>query len=429
MIHKFNSTIIVLLHFIAPMINYTVHKLSNGLTLIIHEDRTTPLAVVNVLYKVGSRNEHQDRTGFAHLFEHLMFGGSAHVPDFDKVIHQVGAESNAFTNTDITNYYIVLNASNIETALWVESDRMKYLSIDQAKLDVQKNVVVEEFKQRYLNVPYGDAWLKLRPLAYKTHPYRWPTIGMKIEHIQEATLSDVQSFYDHFYSPDNAVITIAGNVDRNKIADHIDKWFGSFPGQFKDRAYLPKEGIQTSHRFEELTANVPMDAVYKVYHMPARGSKDYVVADLVSDLLGRGQSSRLYRHLVRERQIFNNLNAYITGSADPGLLVITGKLNPGHNFDEAENAIQDEIAKMMLNLSVEEVEKVVNQAASSMYFSETELLNKAIALSMANALGKTDLVNLEMDWIREASKEDLIQGASQILKPANACTLHYRSSK
>jgi predicted Zn-dependent peptidase len=306
---------------------------------------------------------------------------------------------------------------------------MKYLSIDQARLDVQKNVVVEEFKQRYLNVPYGDAWLKLRPLAYQTHPYRWPTIGMKIEHIQEATLSDVQSFYDHFYSPDNAVITIAGNVDRNKVVDDIEKWFGSFAGHFNDRADLPKEGIQTSPRFEEIKANVPMDAIYKVYHMPARGSKEYVVADLVGDLLGRGQSSRLYRHLVRERQIFNNINAYITGSADPGLLVITGKLNPGHNFNVAENAIQDEIAKMIVNPSTEEVEKVINQATSSMYFSETELLNKAIALSIANSLGNTDLVNLEMDWIREASKEDLIQGARQILVPQNACTLHYRSSK
>ncbi len=410
------------------MIEFRECKLENGLTLITHHDKSTPLAVVNLLYKVGSKNEEKSKTGFAHLFEHLMFGGSANVPDFDKALHKIGAENNAFTNTDITNYYIVLNATNLETGLWVESDRMRYLTIDQAKLDVQKNVVIEEFNQRYLNVPYGDVWLKLRPLAYNIHPYQWPTIGAKPEHIQEASLDDVKSFYEKFYTPENAVLTIAGDIDHQKTVDLVQKWFGEFSMTSNGRAAVPKEPKQEQRRMTEVTSDVPMDAIYRAYHMPARGSNDYIIADLAGDLLGRGKSSRLHQSLVKKRQIFNNINAYITGSADPGLLVISGKLNKGKKIADAEKYIDEEIQKVKTGVTDEEIEKVINQAASSLYFSETELLNKAIALSVANSLGDTSLVEREIEWIRQAGKSEIVDMMNRILIDDNCSILHYLSA-
>ncbi len=411
------------------MIAFEEHTLSNKLKLIVHEDNSTPLVVVNLLYKVGSRNEHFERTGFAHLFEHLMFGGSKHVPDYDKVLHNIGAENNAFTNTDITNYYIVLNGENIETAFWVESDRMRFLNLDQQNLDTQKKVVIEEFKQRYLNVPYGDVWLKLRPLAYKVHPYRWPTIGMTPEHIDHATISDVQQFYDRYYRPENAVLTVAGNIKPQKAIELAEKWFGDI----NSNAYLNQQPLpepeQTERRIEEVTANVPLDAIYITHHMPARGGKDYIVADLLGDLLGRGKSSRLYQSLVKEKQIFNSVSAYITGSADPGLLVISGKVNQKYSVYDAEKYVIDEVEKLKAGIREEEIEKVVNQSISSMYFSETELLNKAIALSMADALGNTHLVNQEIEFIKSTSGVEIIGMAKKILTKENSSTLYYKSGK
>jgi len=411
------------------MISYKENRLSNGLTLITHQDKSTPLAVVNVLYKVGSRNEEESKTGLAHLFEHLMFGGSANVPDYDQVLHRVGAENNAFTNTDITNYYIILNASNIETALWVESDRMRYLTLDQHKLSIQKNVVVEEFKQRYLNMPYGDVWLRLRPLAYKRHSYRWPTIGQKPEHIQSTDLNDAEDFYNRHYTPENAILTIAGNVDHHRMIDLAEDWFGSLSGQTHNKFKPIPEPAQESYRLSEITSNVPMDAIYKTYHMPARGTKNYITADLVSDLLGRGKSSRLYQKLVKEKNVFNNISSYITGSSDPGLLVISGKLNPGEKIEEAEKLIDEEIHMAKSTITDEEVDKVINQAASSAFFSETELLNKAIALSLANSLGDTDIINREIEWIKSSTKSELMDQMNRILQPQNCSTLYYRSNQ
>jgi zinc protease len=411
------------------MIAYSEQKLNNGLTLITHQDLSTPLVVVNLLYKVGSRNEHPDRTGFAHLFEHLMFGGSANVPDFDKVLHNIGAENNAFTNTDITNFYIILNSVNLETALWVESDRMKYLNIDQAKLDVQKNVVVEEFNQRYLNVPYGDVWLNLRPLAYKVHPYQWATIGKKPEHIQEADLSDVRDFYKNHYTPENAILTIAGNIKPDRALELVQKWFGDISGCMNSNGAIIQEPRQEVSRRNEVVGKGPMDAIYKAYHMPAKGNRDYISADLVGDLLGRGKSSRLYQSLVKDRQIFNNISAYITGSSDPGLLVVSGKVNPGKSIEDAEKYINEEVIKIKSEIEDHELEKVIHQAASTTYFSETELLNRAIALSMANSLGDTELVNNEIDWIRNTRKSDVQKMAQEILVEENCSTLIYRSAQ
>lgn len=410
------------------MVSYQQFQLSNGLTLISHEDRSTPLVVVNLLYKVGSRNEHPTRTGFAHLFEHLMFGGSTNVPEFDNVLHNIGAENNAFTNTDITNYYITLNAENIETAFWVESDRMQHLILDQNRLDVQKKVVVEEFKQRYLNVPYGDAWLRLRPLAYQLHPYRWPTIGMKPEHIEEATLLDVKQFYETFYNPGNAVLTIAGNISPERALELTEKWFGDIPPALPMNGTLIPEPNQKSPRKEEISARVPLDAIYKAYHMPARGDKPYVLADLLGDLLGRSKSSRLYQNLVKSKQIFNSIQAYISGSADPGLLVISGKINRGISIPDAERYIDEEIDKLKSGIGESEVEKVINQSISTVCFSEAELMNKAVALSIANSLGDTSLINSEIEMIQDATVPELLGMANKILTEQNSNTLYYRAT-
>ena len=411
------------------MIKYQEHLLSNGLTLITHVDKNTPLVVVNILYKVGSRNEQAGRTGFAHLFEHLMFGGSKNVSDFDKSLQKVGAENNAFTNTDITNYYSILSAENIETALWAESDRMQYLNLDQKSLDTQKNVVIEEFKQRYLNVPYGDVWLKLLPMAYQVHPYQWPAIGKDISHIEQASLKNVQEFHEKYYVPNNAVLTISGNIDPSKAYELTEKWFGDIPANLNVSHQNPSEPPQTSHRFLEIEANVPLNSIYKTYHMPGRIENSYLPADLLSDLLGRGKSSRLYQNLVKDKKIFNTINSYITGTADPGLLIISGKVNPDVDMVDAETYIDEEIDLLKNNLTETEIEKVINQAESATLFSETELLNRSINLSVANSLGNTNLVNEEMDLIGKVKKADILHIADEILVTSNCSTLHYKTKK
>ena len=411
------------------MIKYKEYILSNGLTLIVHEDKSTPIAVVNVLYKVGSRNEHPDRTGFAHLFEHLMFGGSKHVPDYDKVLQKVGAENNAFTNTDITNYYVILGAENIETALWAESDRMQYLHLDQKSLEIQQRVVIEEFKQRYLNIPYGDVWLKLRPLAYKVHPYKWPTIGKKIHHIEEATLENVGDFYKKYYSPNNAILTISGNINSDDAYSLSEKWFGNIPSNSSPIDQIPEEPLQSAPRFMEVQGDVPLNSIYKTFHMPGRGTKDYCTADLLSDALGRGKSSRFHQNLVKERKIFNDINSYILGTSDPGLLVVSGKVNPEIEITEADKYISDEIDKLREDLQDEEVEKIKNQAESSSYFSELELLNRSVNLAVATSLGNTNLVNEEIDMLMSVTKANLLEMVDEIFTDKNSSTLHYMAKK
>ena len=409
------------------MIAFEEHTLGNGMRLIVHRDSNTPLVVVNLLYKVGSRDEHPDKTGFAHLFEHLMFGGSAHVPDFDRVLHRIGAENNAFTNTDITNYYEILTADNLETALWAESDRMMYLNLDHGNLENQKNVVIEEFKQRYLNVPYGDVWHHLSPLAYKKHPYQWPTIGKDVNHIGHATLEDVRQFHEKYYAPGNAILTLAGNVDMEKAVPLVEKWFGDIPPYRRNNGQVPMEPPQTSRRFLEVRAEVPQDALYMAFHMPGRTMPGYLSVDLLSDLLSRGKSSRLHQSLVKEKKVFSTVNAYITGSADPGLLIISGKLNPGHSPGEGERLVWEEIEKLKHDIQDSEVEKVVNQAVSSNYFAKTELGNKALALSVAAMLGDPNLVNTEIEAMKEITRDDLTEAAQKWPVPANCSVLYYRS--
>jgi zinc protease len=410
------------------MIRYEQFTLDNGLKVFVHEDFSTPMAAVNILYNVGSRDEDQERTGFAHLFEHLMFGGSKHIPSYDIPVQNVGGENNAFTSPDITNYYITLPADNVETAFWLESDRMLSLSFDPQVLEVQRKVVIEEFKQRYLNQPYGDMWLKLRPLAYKEHPYRWATIGKDIEHIERATMDDVQNFFFRFYRPNNAVMVVGGAVKFNKVKELAKKWFGNIPAGAPYVRDIPREPVQTEARYLETSADVPLDSLIKVFHMPGRYENGYYAADLLSDVIGRGKSSRLYQSLLKENNIFNSISASVTSSLDPGLLIIKGNLNPGITLEEADSSVNELLADLVTNgVLEEEISKVKNQTEATLAFSEVELLNRAMNLAFAANAGNVDWANDDAEIIRNLTKTAIDLAANNILKPGNSSTLFYRA--
>lgn len=410
------------------MIDYKSFTLPNGLQVFVHEDKATPLAAVNIMYNVGSRDEQEDKTGFAHLFEHLMFGGSQNIASYDEPLQRVGGENNAFTSPDVTNYYITLPSLNLETAFWLESDRMMSLNFSPKVLEVQRKVVIEEFKQRYLNQPYGDVWLRLRPLAYQKHPYRWATIGKEVKHIEEATLEDVKKFFYKFYLPNNAVMVVAGDVNFEQVKELSEKWFGPIPAGEKYLRKLPAEPRQTEARLEVAEGDVPLDAIYKAYHMPARTDIRYYTADLLSDVLGRGKSSLFYDRLVKEQKLFSDISAYVTGSMEPGLLVISGKLRPGTTFEQAEEAIGAIIEEVQeKGVSKEELEKVKNQAEASLVFSEVDLLNRAMNLAFGALMGDPDLINKEGDYIQAVTAESIQAMARKILLPSNCSTLHYKA--
>ena len=330
----------LIFYFCHSMIDYNEFELNNGLRVLVHEDSTTPQAVVNILYDVGSRDEDENKTGFAHLFEHLMFGGSINIPSYDTPLQKVGGENNAFTSPDITNYYLTIPSVNLETAFWLESDRMLSLSFNPEVLEVQRKVVIEEFKQRYLDQPYGDAWLKIRPLAYEKHPYKWPTIGRDISHIENASMEDVREFFARFYHPANAIMVVAGDVKTSLVEQLSKKWFGSITRGPKNNRKLPEEPKQLEERKLTVSGEVPVDAFYQVYHMPGRFSNSYHQADIISDILGRGKSSRLYQSLVKEQKYFSSITAHVTGSLDPGLLVVQGKLHQNITCQQAHQAVR-----------------------------------------------------------------------------------------
>jgi len=410
------------------MIRYEQFTLDNGLKVFVHEDFSTPMAAVNILYNVGSRDEDEERTGFAHLFEHLMFGGSKNIPSYDIPVQNVGGENNAFTSPDITNYYITLPADNVETAFWLESDRMLSLSFDPNVLEVQRKVVIEEFKQRYLNQPYGDMWLKLRPLAYQEHPYRWATIGKDIEHIERATMDDVQNFFFRFYRPNNAVMVVAGAVKFNQIKELVKKWFDGIPAGAPYVRNIPKESVQTLARHLETSAAVPLNSLIKVFHMPGRYDEGFYATDLISDILGRGKSSRLYQALLKDKPLFNSISASVTSSLDPGLLLIKGNLNPGVSLEEADEAVKEILHEISLNGATnDEVNKVKNQTEATLAFSEVELLNRAMNLAFAANAGNVDWANEDAEIIRNLTKEDINEAARKVLRPENGSTLYYRA--
>ncbi len=411
------------------MIDYKEFYLDNGLQVIVHEDAQSPMVCLNLLYKVGSRNEHPDKTGFAHLFEHLMFGGSKHIPQFDEPLQEVGGDSNAFTNTDITNYYITIPKNNVETAFWLESDRMLSLSFDPEVLEVQRKVVIEEFKQRYLNQPYGDVWLKMRPLAYRVHPYQWATIGKKIDHIADATMGDVRSFFANHYGPDNAILVLAGGITEHQARQLAEKWFGPIPAIKTNGTILPSEPAQTAARFQLLEDKLPSNAIYKAYHMGPRAGDDYHPTDLLSDLLGRGSASLLHERLVKKQSLFSTISAYVLGSVDPGLLVISGRLLGETSFEQAEGAIDEVLTEVKKgHIKPEDLERVQNQAESATTFGEVEVLNRAMGLAFAAFLGDPELVNSEIDVIRAMTIDQLTERAKDILTPTNCSTIHYQET-
>ena len=408
------------------MVNFNRFTLSNGLRVLVHEDQTTPMAVLNILYDVGARDEEEGRTGFAHLFEHLMFGGSINIPSYDEPLQRVGGENNAFTSNDITNYYITLPAANIETAFWLESDRMLNLAFSEKSLETQRNVVCEEFKQRYLNQPYGDVWLKLRPLAYQKHPYQWATIGQDLAQIENAKMEDVKAFFKKHYNPQNAILVVGGSVKTEEVKALAEKWFGPIPAGEKYHRNLPKELEQTEARSLTVNADVPLNAIYMAFKMPARLDSNYQVFDLMSDILSQGQSSRLFNSLLKEQQLFSEINAYITSSLDEGLFVVDGKLVEGVSMEQAENAIWVELNKMATELVSEtELTKVKNKSESIMVFGEMSLLDKAMNLAYYELLGDANLLNVEINKYLNITAEQIQQVAKQTFVKEKSSTLYY----
>ena len=412
------------------MIEFESTVLENGLRVIAHEDRSMNIAVVNLAYKVGSRDEDENHTGFAHLFEHLMFGGSVNIPSYDEPLQKAGGENNAYTTPDLTNYYISLPSKNIETGLWLESDRMLGLSFDPKVLEVQRKVVIEEFNQRYLNQPYGNVWHIMREMAYKKHPYRWPTIGKDMSHIEDATMDQVRDFFGTYYVPNNATLVLAGDIAADDAFKLAEKWFGGIPkGNIIERN-IPTEPKQIEKRSQLVEESVPASAYYKTYHMPGRVSEDYHTVDLMSDVLGRGKSSRLYRTLVDEKKIFSEINAYLSGSFDPGLLTISGKLSKGASFEEADEIIGGLITDLQENgPAADELEKVKNQALTSHSFGEVQVLNRAMNLAYYDLLGDANLANLEESKIKSVDINNIQQAAKEILREDNSSTLYYKAKE
>jgi zinc protease len=412
------------------MIPYSSFVLSNGLKVFVHEDPSVQIAVMNILYDVGSRDERPDKTGFAHLFEHLMFGGSVNIPNYDEPLQLVGGENNAFTNTDITNYYLTVPAANIETGFWLESDRMLSLSFDPQVLEVQRKVVIEEFKQRYLNQPYGDVWLKLRPLVYKEHPYQWATIGKEVSHIENATMEDVKDFFFKYYVPNNAILVVAGNVKLEQVKQLSEKWFGPIPAGNRSARKLPVEPAQLNKRTLEVSAKVPANALYKAFHMAGRFEEDFYAADLMSDILSRGNSSRLYRTLVQQKEIFTSISSFTMGSIDPGLIVISGRVKDGINLVDAEqevNLILDDIRNN--GVDQQELQKVKNQALATLEFGEVEVMNRAMNLAFAALSGNAELVNQEEDSIQAVTVQDIHRLANQIFQERNSSVMYYKAEQ
>lgn len=410
------------------MIKFSRIRLSNGLRVLVHEDRSTPLAAMNILYDVGSRDEDPDNTGMAHLFEHLMFSGTLSIPEFDRHLQVAGGENNAFTNADITDYYITLPADNIETGFWLESDRMNSICFSQKNLDIQKNVVIEEFNQRYLNQPYGDAMLLLRPLAYKLHPYRWPTIGMKADHIRNTVLRNIKKFFYSHYSPDNAILSLTGNITPDAGFRLAEKWFGSIEKRVVPSRNLPSEPQQTEDRILTAERDVPASALYKAWHIGPRLSSDFYTLDLMTDLLAGGESGRLHTKLVREKKLFSEINAYISSDIDPGLLILHGKIMNGTNIYKANDEVEEVINSLKEKyVSAPEMEKVKNKYESANIYSNTNILNKALNLAYYELLGDPDMINAEVDLYRNTDRTMVLDAAAKYFGNNNCSTLFYKS--
>ena len=410
------------------MIQFERFTLGNGLRVVVHQDTSTPMVVMNIMYDVGARDEDPGRTGFAHLFEHLMFGGSVNISNYDEPLQMAGGENNAYTTNDLTNYYLQVPAENLETAFWLESDRMLSLAFGEKSLEVQRKVVVEEFKEHYLNKPYGDAWHKMRELAYKTHPYRWMTIGKELSHIETAQLEDVKKFFFKYYRPVNAIMVVAGNTTVDKVKELAEKWFGDIPSGEKYNRNLPQEPPQNEERKQTVKANVPLDAFYKCWHIADRLDNRYYIADLISEILSGGGSSRLYQSLVKEKQMFSNIECHHFGSTDAGLLAIEGKLVKGVKMEDAEKAVEEVLEGLKTKPVMEaELQKVKNKTESMIAFEDMSVMNRANSLAYYELLGDAELMNTELGKYAAVTTQDILEESRTIFRKENSNTLYYYS--
>ncbi|MGE5395303.1 MAG: M16 family metallopeptidase [Candidatus Saccharibacteria bacterium] len=412
------------------MIYFERTKLANGLTVIVHRDKTTPMVAINICYNVGSRDEDPDHTGFAHLFEHLMFGGSANIPVYDEPLQKAGGDNNAFTSNDLTNYYLTLPKNNMETGFWLESDRMLELAFSEPSLEVQRNVVIEEFKQRYLNQPYGDVWPLIRQMAYKVHPYQWPTIGREISHIESATMQHVKDFFYRHYAPDNAVLVVSGDVQFDEVMILAERWFGPIPNRHTTPRNLPQEPVQTQIRELSVERDVPNSTIYLAYHMADHLDPNYYAVDLISDILSSGNSSRLYLDLVQKKKLFTELDAYLSGDFEPGLFIISGKPSDGISLETAHKAIDEELDKMkQIKVTEYELEKVKNKVEANMEYSEMNYLTKAMNLATNQIMYDANLINSQIDFYRSVTTDQIMQVSQQIFRAENCSVLNYIAKK
>ena len=412
------------------MLKFERFTLENGLRVLVHHDDTTPMVAVNVLYDVGARDEEKERTGFAHLFEHLMFGGSVNIPEYDEPLQMAGGENNAYTTNDITNYYIQLPIQNIETAFWLESDRMLSLAFSEKSLDVQRKVVCEEFKEHYINKPYGDAWDHLRELSYTTHPYQWMTIGKELKHIEEARLEDVRAFFQKHYTPQNAILCVAGNVSVELVKQLSEKWFGPIPAGNKYERNITPEPEQNGARQQTVFADVPLDALYKAWHIGPRLSTEYYTADLITEIMGNGFASRLYQRLVKEQQLFSNRSCFHTGSHDPGLVIVEGKIIEGKSIEDANAAVEKEMQELVSGgVTEDELQKAKNKIEAMIAFEDMALLSRANNIAFYELLGDASMINDEWSKYQAVTQQMLKEAAAKIFRTENCNTLFYKKKQ
>jgi len=411
------------------MIEFTKFRLDNGLRVLVHEDRSTPLVAMNILYDVGSRDEDPQSTGLAHLFEHLMFSGTPRIPEYDKHLELAGGENNAFTNSDITNYYISIPAQNIETGFWLESDRMQSIDFSERNLEVQKKVVTEEYNQRYLNQPYGDAMLLLRPLAYTMHPYKWPVIGSDIAHIEKTTINEIKRFFFSHYAPNNAILSVTGNISTDKVFKLAEKWFGSVKKRQLKQRDLPVEPLQIHKRILQVEREVPSSAIYMAWHMCRRNDPDFMTLDLITDLLSEGESGRLYTKLIKKEKLFSEISAYLTSDIDPGLIILHGKLMNGIEPEHAGERINEVINELTNKYApASEIEKVKNKFEASAAIGNLNILNKAFNLAYFELLGNPGLVNKQVELYRKTNRDSVIEISQKYFRESNCSTIYYKSS-
>jgi predicted Zn-dependent peptidase len=412
------------------MIRFERHTLANGMRVLVHRDGGTPMVTVNILYDAGSRDEDPGATGFAHLFEHLMFGGTQSVPFFDVPVMMAGGENNAFTNNDITNYYITLPSNNLETALWLEADRMRGLDLNEVRLSNQKSVVTEEYRQRYLNQPYGDLMLLLRPLAYQVHPYRWPAIGMDISHIEKADLASARGFYDRFYNPSNAILSVAGRVNPDEVFAFAEKWFGEIPGGGRENRILPAEPEQEKRRELAVRRQVPAGHLLMAFHTGARNSRDFYILDLMTDILAGCDSARFPSLLVRQKELFSDADIYLSGDADPGLVIFSGRLRDGADIGMAEAAVTAELNRLKEeSVTSAELDKARNRYESHRLMSYMSAANKAFNIAYHEVLGDAEGINSEKEQYMSVTAGEITEVSQKTFRAENSTVIHYLPEK